>query len=104
SLIARTKAAGLKTIGVTIVPRHQIAPPDAPLPGWTPEKTAIRNDVNQWIRTKAPFDAVIDFDKVVQSPKDPNLLNPPFNCGDNQPSAAGYFAMGSAVDLKLFVP
>jgi len=104
SLIARTKAGGLKAIGVTIVPRHQVAPPDAPLPGWTPQKTAIRNEVNQWIRTKAPFDAVIDFDKVVQSPTDPNLLNPAFNCGDNiHPSPAGYFAMGNAVDLKLLV-
>ena len=48
--------------------------PGAPLPGWTPEKTAIRNEVNQWIRTKAPFDGVIDFDRVVRSPTDPNLL------------------------------
>jgi lysophospholipase L1-like esterase len=104
SLIARAKAAGLTTIGVTIVPRHQTAPPGAPLPGWTPEKTAIRNEVNQWIRTKAPFDAVIDFDAIVRSPTDPNQLNPPFNCGDNiHPSPAGYFAMGSAIDLKLLL-
>jgi len=103
SLIARTKAGGMKAIGVTIVPRHQVAAPDAPLPGWTPQKTEIRNEVNQWIRTKAPFDAVIDFDKVVRSSSDPNLLNPPFNCGDNiHPSPAGYFAMGNSVDLKLF--
>jgi lysophospholipase L1-like esterase len=103
SLITRAKAGGMKTIGVTIVPRHQMAAPTAPLPGWTPEKTAVRNDVNQWIRSKAPFDAVIDFDKVVRSPTDPNLFNPPFNCGDNiHPSPAGYFAMGSAVDLGLF--
>jgi lysophospholipase L1-like esterase len=103
SLITRAKAGGMKTIGVTIVPRHQMAAPNAPLPGWTPEKTAVRNDVNQWIRSKAPFDAVIDFDKVVRSPTDPNLFNPPFNCGDNiHPSPAGYFAMGSAVDLGLF--
>jgi lysophospholipase L1-like esterase len=103
SLITRAKASGMKTIGVTIVPRHQVAAPNAPLPGWTPEKTAIRNEVNQWIRSKAPFDAVIDFDKVVRSPTDPNLINPPFNCGDNiHPSPAGYFAMGSAVDLSLF--
>ena len=103
SLITRAKASGMKTIGVTIVPRHQIAAPNAPLPGWTPEKTAVRNEVNQWIRSKAAFDAVIDFDKVVRSPTDPNLFNAPFNCGDNiHPSPAGYFAMGNAVDLRLF--
>jgi lysophospholipase L1-like esterase len=104
SLIARAKAAGLRAIGVTIVPRHQTAAPGAPLPGWTPEKTAIRNEVNQWIRTKAPFNAVIDFDAIVRSPTDPNQLNPPFNCGDNiHPSPAGYFAMGNAIDLKLLL-
>jgi lysophospholipase L1-like esterase len=104
SLITRTKAKGLKVIGVTIVPRHNVAAPNSTTQGWTPQKTAIRNEVNQWIRTKAPFDAVIDFDAVVRNPADANLLNPPFNCGDNiHPSPAGYFAMGNAVDLKLFV-
>jgi lysophospholipase L1-like esterase len=104
SLITRIKAKGLKVIGVTIVPRHNIAAPGSTTQGWTPQKTAIRNEVNQWIRTKAPFDAVIDFDAVVRNPADANLLNPPFNCGDNiHPSPAGYFAMGNAVDLKLFL-
>jgi lysophospholipase L1-like esterase len=104
SLITRMKDRGLKVIGVTIVPRHNIAAPGATVQGWTPQKTSIRNEVNQWIRTKAPFDAVIDFDAVVRNPADANLLNPPFNCGDNiHPSPAGYFAMGNAVDLKLFL-
>lgn len=104
SLISRIKGSGMKAIGVTIVPRHQTATPGSALPGWTPEKTAIRNEVNQWIRTKATFDGVIDFDTVVRNQADPNLFNPQFNCGDNiHPSPAGYFAMGNAVDLKLFL-
>jgi lysophospholipase L1-like esterase len=103
-LISRVKGSGMRAIGVTIVPRHQTAASGSALPGWTPQKTAIRNEVNQWIRSKAPFDGVIDFDAVVQNPTDPNVLNPPFNCGDNvHPSPAGYFAMGNAVDLKLFL-
>ena len=71
--------------------------------GWNAEKTRIRNDVNQWIRTKAPFDDVIDFDKVVRDPSNPDLIHAPFNCGDGiHPSPAGYYAMGTSVDLSLF--
>lgn len=103
SIIERVKAKGIKIVGVTIIPRHNIAPPGSTNAGWTPEKTQIRNDVNQWIRTKAGFDKVIDFDKVVRDPANPDLLNPPFNCGDNvHPSPAGYYAMGKSLDLGLF--
>jgi lysophospholipase L1-like esterase len=102
SIIERVKAKGMKIIGATIIPRHNLATGPAAA-GWTPEKTQIRNDVNQWIRSKAAFDKVIDFDKVVRAPVDANLLYQPFNCGDNiHPSPAGYYAMGKSVDLNLF--
>jgi lysophospholipase L1-like esterase len=102
SLIQRIKARGLRAIGVTIIPRHNVAP-NGTNTGWNAAKTAIRNEVNQWIRTKAPFDDAIDFDRVVRDPADPNLLYAPFNCGDGiHPSPAGYFAMGTSLDLKLF--
>ena len=53
-------------------------------------KTAIRNEVNQWIRTQAPFDGVLDFDKVVRDPDNHDLIYPPFNCGDGiHPSPPG---------------
>jgi lysophospholipase L1-like esterase len=46
---------------------------------------------------------VLDFDKVVRSTSDQDLLNPAYNCGDGiHPSPAGYFQMGKAVDLGLF--
>ncbi|MEP7306282.1 MAG: GDSL-type esterase/lipase family protein [Acidobacteriota bacterium] len=102
SIIQRIKAKGIKAIGVTIIPRHNVAP-NGTNTGWNAEKTRIRNEVNQWIRSKAPFDALIDFDKVVRDPSNPDLIHPPFNCGDGiHPSPAGYFAMGTAVDLSLF--
>jgi lysophospholipase L1-like esterase len=101
-LAKRTKARGLKTIGVTIIPRHN-RPPEPNNTGWDPAKTQIRREVNQWIRTKAPFDAVIDFDKVVQDPKNADLLLPAFNCGDGiHPSPRGYYEMGRSVRLGLF--
>jgi lysophospholipase L1-like esterase len=102
SIIKQVKAKGFRIIGATIIPRHNVAPTGTNT-GWNPEKTRIRNQVNEWIRTKAPFDAVIDFDQVVRDPADHDLLVPAFNCGDGiHPSPLGYYQMGKAVDLNLF--
>jgi lysophospholipase L1-like esterase len=101
-IIDRVHARGLKIYGGTIIPRHN-APPSGTNTGWNDAKTAIRNAVNQWIRTEAPFDAVIDFDRMVRQPAHPNLLVPEFNCGDGiHPSPAGYYRMGKSVSLELF--
>lgn len=101
-IAARVKARGLKIIGVTIIPRHNRAPVDGNT-GWSAAKTRSRHEVNQWIRTKAPFDAVIDFDKVVQDPGNADLIYPPFNCGDGiHPSPRGYYELGRSVRLDLF--
>ena len=98
----RVKARGLKIAGATIIPRHN-RPPAENNTGWNAAKTQIRNDVNRWMRTKAPFDAVIDFDKVVQDPANADLIYPPFNCGDGiHPSPRGYYEMGRSVRLELF--
>jgi len=103
-IIDRVHARGLKIYGVTIIPRHNV-PPSGTNTGWNDAKTAIRNAVNQWVRTQAPFDAVIDFDKVVRQSANPDLLVPEFNCGDGiHPSPAGYYRMGKSVNLKLFEP
>jgi lysophospholipase L1-like esterase len=98
----RIKARRLKIIGVTIIPRHN-RPPDENNTGWDAAKTQVRNEVNQWIRTRAPFDGVIDFDKVVKDPENADLIYPAFNCGDGiHPSPRGYYEMGSSVRLDLF--
>ena len=102
SIVQRIKAKHFHAIGVTIIPRHNVAP-NGTNTGWDPAKTRIRNEVNQWIRSKAPFDSVIDFAQAVRDPADADLLYPPFNCGDGiHPSAAGYYQMGKFVDLKVF--
>jgi len=99
----RLKSKGIKVIGATIIPRHNVAPvPDNT--GWNDAKTKIRNQVNDWIRTKAGFDGVLDFDKIVRSPANADLINPAYNCGDGiHPSPIGYFQMGKSVDLRLFL-
>ena len=101
-LARRVKARGLKAVGVTIIPRHN-RPPVEGNTGWSDAKTLIRQEVNQWIRTKAPFDGVIDFDKVMQDPANRDLIQAPFNCGDGvHPSPRGYYEMGRSVRLDLF--
>jgi lysophospholipase L1-like esterase len=100
-IISRVKAHALKIIGVTVIPRHSIVPGRDT--GWSDAKTKVRNQVNDWIRKEADFDSVIDFDKVVRSASDPDLLNPAYDCGDGiHPSSIGYFQMGKSVDLGLF--
>jgi lysophospholipase L1-like esterase len=102
SIIKRVKAKGIRIVGATIIPRHNAAPAGTNT-GWNPDKTRIRNEVNQWIRAKAPFDDVIDFDKVVRDPANPDLLVSEFNCGDGiHPSPLGYYEMGRSIDLGLF--
>jgi len=102
AIAERIKAQGIRVIGATIIPRHNRAAVGNNT-GWNPEKTSIRNEVNSWIRTTAPFDAVIDFSQVVRDPGDPDRLFPPFDCGDGiHPSVLGYYEMGKAVDLSLF--
>jgi lysophospholipase L1-like esterase len=103
-IVTRVKARGLKAIGVTIVPRHNVAPV-AGNTGWNDAKTKVRNEVNTWIREGGGFDAVIDFDHVLRSAANPNLLHVTYNCGDGiHPSPLGYFQMGKSVDLNLFEP
>ena len=101
-IIKRVKARGLSIIGVTIIPRHFRAPePDNT--GWNDAKTKGRQQVNQWIRTAKPYDGLIDFDRLLQDPKNPDLIYSPFNCGDGvHPSPLGYWEMGRAVSLDLF--
>ena len=71
--------------------------------GWNDAKTKVRNEVNAWIREAGAFDAVIDFDRVLRSAANPDLLRVTYYCGDGiHPSPLGYFQMGKSVDLNFF--
>jgi lysophospholipase L1-like esterase len=102
-IIGRVKARGLKIMGATIIPRHN-RPGSGSNTGWDAAKTRVRNEVNEWIRTRAGFDAVIDFDKVVKDPANPDMILPAYNCDDVHPDPRGYYAMGTSVPLGLFKP
>jgi lysophospholipase L1-like esterase len=100
-IIDRVHAGGMKIMGATIIPRHDRAPTENNT-GWSPAKTAIRHEVNEWIRNEAAFDGVLDFDLAVQDAADANLIESNFNCDGIHPNPRGYYEMGSGVNLDLF--
>ena len=97
-LIARAHVRGVKIIGCTLNPFEGVD-----IPGYYSEaKEAIRQNVNQWIRTGAAFDGVIDFDRVLRDPDHPSRLAPRFASEDHlHPNDTGYQAMAEAIDLAL---
>jgi lysophospholipase L1-like esterase len=101
-IIARVKQNGIKIYGVTIIPRDSVVP-GIPDTGWNDAKSKIRNEVNEWMRKEAGFDAVLDFDRLVRDKSNPDIINIAYDCSDGiHPSPFGYFLMGKSVDLGLF--
>lgn len=98
-MIERAHEKGLKIIGATLTPFEGTV-----IKGYfTPEKEAKRQAINEWIRTGQAFDGVIDFEKALRDPANPNRMFPAFDGGDHlHPGDAGYKAMGEAIDLSLF--
>jgi lysophospholipase L1-like esterase len=97
-LAARIKARGIRVIASTIIPRHSNTS-NSP---WDAAKTAKRREVNQWLRERAQFDALIDFDRVVRDPSDADRIRPSFNCDEIHPTPLGYYEMGKSLDLGIF--
>ncbi|VVE08994.1 SGNH/GDSL hydrolase family protein [Pandoraea commovens] len=93
SLIAAAHARNVRIVGTTI--------PPGKLP---PEREAVREAVNQWVRTGGAFDGVIDFDAALRDPSQPTRMLPRLDSGDGtHPSDAGYAAMADAVSLPLIL-
>ncbi|RQG99792.1 SGNH/GDSL hydrolase family protein [Paraburkholderia dinghuensis] len=88
-VIAQAHAGGVRIVGATLTP--------ASLP---PDREAIREAVNKWIRTSRAFDDVADFDAALRDPADPGRLRREYDSGDHiHPSDTGYAAMAEAVPL-----
>jgi lysophospholipase L1-like esterase len=96
-IAARAHGQGLKAYIGTILPFMGT-------PGYHPDATgeADRAAVNAWIRGQTLFDGVIDFDKLMADPANPDHLNPAYDVGDHlHPSPAGYAVMGKAAAAFL---
>jgi lysophospholipase L1-like esterase len=100
-MIERAHELGIEAIGATLTPFEGEAQSSRAY--YTPEKSKTRDAVNEWIRTSKAYDGVIDFDKAVRDPRNPNKMLPAYDSGDQlHPNDAGYKAMGDAIDLSLF--
>lgn len=97
--IDKAHAANILAYGVPILPFKGTT-----VSGYdTPAHQAVRDTVNNWIRTSGKFDAVIDLDAAVRDPADPNKLLAAYDSGDHlHLNVAGYQKMADAIDLDLF--
>ncbi|WP_435969687.1 SGNH/GDSL hydrolase family protein [Streptomyces sp. Qhu_M48] len=93
TLIRQAHAKGLKVIGATLTPVKGSFYA-------SPANEAKRDAVNHWIRTSGAYDAVVDLDRAVADPADPDRILPAYDSGDGlHPNDAGYRAMAEALDL-----
>jgi len=94
-IVARAHDRGLRIFGATLTPFEGAA-------YFTAEGETKRQAVNEWIRTSAVYDGVIDFDRATRDPEHPARLLPAYDSGDHlHPNDAGYKAMGETVDIGL---
>ena len=95
-IIARAHAKGLKIYGATIAPYEGAA-------YYSAEGNAVRQQINDWIRTSREFDGVLDFDAAFRDPAKPTQMKDAFQAGDHlHGSDAGYRAVADSIDLALF--
>ncbi|WP_416959320.1 SGNH/GDSL hydrolase family protein [Streptomyces sp. Agncl-13] len=93
-IIDRAHAAGKCVVGSTVGPFKG-------WPEWDPAAEAVRQEVNQFIRSSGELDAVTDFDRILRSPYDQERMLPFLDGGDHiHPNDKGMAAMADAVDLK----
>ena len=99
ALIGRAHARGVRILCGTLLPRKGVQKPFVSTEAGRQKHGAL----NTWIRTAGAFDGVIDFERVMGDPAQPDRLNPAFDSGDHlHPNDAGYAAMAAAVDPRLF--
>jgi lysophospholipase L1-like esterase len=99
ALIKKAHEHGIKAYLTTLGPFEgaDVAPEY-----YAPEKEALRQEVNTWIRTGAGFEGVIDLDAILRDPQHPSRLLAKFDSGDHlHPNDAGNAASALPVTRQL---
>lgn len=86
-LIRTAHERGLKVILATITPLGNTS-------YWSFFHEAARQTVNEWIRTRAEVDGLIDFDELVRDPEHPTQMRADWQSDWLHPNAEGYRNMG----------
>ena len=95
-MIDDAHAKGIKVYGATITQIKESF-------YYADYREEARKKVNDWIRSSGRFDTVIDFDKTMEDPNNPDVILDTAHDGDHlHPNELGYQMMGGAIDLKLF--
>lgn len=99
-LIDRAHQSGLRIFAGTLLPVGG-SPYD------TKANETKRAEVNAWLRNNAGhrdgFDGVVDFDRAIQDPAQPNHIRPIYDSGDHvHPNDAGYQLMANTIDTHWF--
>ncbi|MET3666559.1 GDSL-type esterase/lipase family protein [Caulobacter sp. 1776] len=95
-LVVRAHAHGVRVIGGTLAPYKGTA-------NQTEAGLAAVERVNSAIRSGAIFDAMVDFNRALADPTDPQRMRSEFQKGDwLHPNDAGYAAMAATVRDSLF--
>jgi lysophospholipase L1-like esterase len=70
-----------------------------------PRSEADRQAFNEWVRSSGVFDGVIDFDKLLRDPDQPDHLAARADSGDHlHPGPEGYRLMGEGIPLQVLTP
>lgn len=97
SIIEKSKKRGLAVIGCTLLPYGQSG-------FYTEGGEQKREELNHWIRTSGAFDNVIDFDKILQDPKDPKRILPRYSTDGLHPNEEGHKKMAESISISIFKP
>lgn len=103
-VIALARANNVRLVGATLPP-FEGALSGTPLGDYyNPDKDALRQEVNRWIRESGAFDAIVDFDAVLRDPGHPGRLIAAFDSGDHlHPGDEGNRAMADAIDVGVLL-
>ncbi|MFC8091566.1 SGNH/GDSL hydrolase family protein [Streptomyces sp. NPDC057301] len=94
-LIRQGRAAGVRVIGATLLP---FGGSDH----WGERAAKVSHELNEWIRSSGEYDAVVDLNRALADPADPDRLRPSYDFGDHlHPNDAGYEVMAEAVSAAL---
>lgn len=98
AMIRAAHARGVRIVGATLLPFGGN-------PLYDETTAAIRNEVNDWIRTSGEYDAVLDLARALADPADPETLRPEYASFDHlHPNDAGMTAIARAIDPAALSP